>query len=86
MNPWHGAYCARISGSNVAWTAGQGVSSLWTGSTIPANGTTYYGHFRIRSTTLGSIATFDPEWGGAIDTPLRAAAAQLSSDLGAGSA
>ena len=37
-------------------------------------------------TTLGSIATFDPEWGGAIDAPLRAAAAQLSSDLGAGSA
>ena len=30
--------------------------------------------------------TFDPEWGGAIEVPLRAAAAQLSTDLGAGSA
>ena len=44
------------------------------------------GHLVLGITTLGSIATFDPEWGGAIDTPLRAAAAQLSSDLGAGSA
>ena len=37
-------------------------------------------------TTLGSVAPFDPEWGGAIDAPLRAAAAQLSHDLGAGAA
>ena len=44
------------------------------------------GHLVLGITTLGSIATFDPEWDGAIDTPLRAAAAQLSSDLGAGSA
>ena len=44
------------------------------------------GHLELGITTLGSIATFDPEWGGAIDAPLRAAAAQLSSDLGAGSA
>jgi DNA-binding IclR family transcriptional regulator len=43
------------------------------------------GHLELGITTLGSVATFDPAWGGAIDTPLRAAAAQLSSDLGAGS-
>ena len=41
------------------------------------------GHLELGITTLGSIATFDPEWGGAIDAPLRAAAAQLSRDLGA---
>ena len=33
-------------------------------------------------TTLGSIATFDPEYGGAIDAPLREACVQLSQDLG----
>ena len=43
------------------------------------------GHLVLGITTLGSIATFDPAWSGAIDQPLRAAAAQLSSDLGAGS-
>ena len=43
------------------------------------------GHLVLGITTLGSIATFDPQWGGAIDHPLRAAAQQLSSDLGAGS-
>ena len=43
------------------------------------------GHLVLGITTLGSIATFDPEWDGAIDAPLRAAAAQLSGDLGAGS-
>ena len=32
--------------------------------------------------TLGSVATFDAEWDGAIDTPLRATALQLSRDLG----
>ncbi|EJE54657.1 transcriptional regulator [Acidovorax sp. CF316] len=42
------------------------------------------GHLELGITTLGSVATFDPEWGGAIDAPLRAAAAQLSRDLGAG--
>jgi hypothetical protein len=31
---------------------------------------------------LGPAGTFDGEWGGAVDKPLRAAAAQLSSDLG----
>lgn len=40
------------------------------------------GHLALGITTLGSVATFDPSWGGAIDTPLRAAAAQLSRDLG----
>lgn len=44
------------------------------------------GHLVIGLTTLGSVATFDPEWDGAVDTALRAAAAQLSRDLGAGSA
>lgn len=42
------------------------------------------GHLVLGITTLGSVATFDPEWGGAIDAPLRAAAAQLSQDLGYG--
>ena len=36
------------------------------------------GHLELGITTLGSIATFDPEWGGAIDAPLRAAAATAS--------
>lgn len=44
------------------------------------------GHLELGITTLGSIATFDPAWDGAVDAPLRAAAAQLSHDLGAGSA
>jgi DNA-binding IclR family transcriptional regulator len=44
------------------------------------------GHLALGITTLGSIATFDPEWGGAVEAPLRAAAAQLSADLGAGCA
>ena len=42
-------------------------------------------HLAMGITTLGSVATFDPEWDGAIDRPLRAAADQLSADLGAGS-
>ena len=40
------------------------------------------GHLALGITTLGSVATFDAAWGGAIDAPLRAAAAQLSRDLG----
>jgi DNA-binding IclR family transcriptional regulator len=40
------------------------------------------GHMVLGMVTLGSVATFDPAWDGAIDKPLRAAAAQLSSDLG----
>jgi DNA-binding IclR family transcriptional regulator len=39
-------------------------------------------HIVLGLVTLGSVATFDPAWGGAVDAPLRAAAAQLSSDLG----
>ena len=31
------------------------------------------GHLALGITTLGSVATFDPEWGGAIEVPLRAA-------------
>jgi hypothetical protein len=31
---------------------------------------------------LGPAGTFDPEWGGRVEKPLRAAAAQLSRDLG----
>jgi DNA-binding IclR family transcriptional regulator len=31
---------------------------------------------------LGSAATFDAQWGGAVEKPLRATATQLSSDLG----
>lgn len=40
------------------------------------------GHIALGMVALGPIGTFDPEWGGAIDRPLRAAANQLSSDLG----
>ena len=40
------------------------------------------GHMALGIVTLGSIATFDPEWGGAVEQPLRAAALQLSQDLG----
>ncbi len=40
------------------------------------------GHIALGLMTLGSLATFDPEYGGAIDAPLQAAARQLSSDLG----
>ncbi|MDT0139699.1 IclR family transcriptional regulator [Acidovorax sp. PRC11] len=44
------------------------------------------GHLALGITTLGSVATFDPEWGGAIDAPLRAMADKLSADLGYGQA
>ena len=40
------------------------------------------GHMALGIVTLGSIATFDPEWGGAVEQPLRLAAQQLSCDLG----
>lgn len=40
------------------------------------------GHLVMGITTLGSIASFDPAYGGAIDTALRATAQQLSADLG----
>ncbi len=40
------------------------------------------GHLALGITTLGSIATFDPAWGGAVEAPLREAARRLSRDLG----
>lgn len=40
------------------------------------------GHIALGLMTLGSLATFDAEYGGAIDKPLQTAARQLSSDLG----
>jgi len=40
------------------------------------------GHIVLGIVALGPSGTFDPAWGGAVDTPLRAAARQLSSDLG----
>jgi DNA-binding IclR family transcriptional regulator len=40
------------------------------------------GHMALGMVALGPSGTFDAEWGGAVDKPLRAAAAQLSSDLG----
>ncbi|WP_353233842.1 IclR family transcriptional regulator [Diaphorobacter ruginosibacter] len=40
------------------------------------------GHLVMGITTLGSSATLDPAWGGQVDAGLRAAAHQLSSDLG----
>lgn len=40
------------------------------------------GHLALAITTLGPAATFDAAWGGAIEAPLRAAAEQLSRDLG----
>ncbi|MDD2547081.1 MAG: IclR family transcriptional regulator [Burkholderiaceae bacterium] len=40
------------------------------------------GHLVLGITTLGPAGTFDTAWGGAIDAPLQAAAAQLSHDLG----
>jgi len=40
------------------------------------------GHMVLGLVALGPSGTFDPEWDGAVDRPLRAAARQLSSDLG----
>jgi len=40
------------------------------------------GHIALGIVALGPTGTFDPAWGGAVDKPLRAAAQQLSSDLG----
>jgi DNA-binding IclR family transcriptional regulator len=40
------------------------------------------GHIALGMVALGPTGTFDPEWNGAVDRPLRAAASQLSSDLG----
>jgi DNA-binding IclR family transcriptional regulator len=40
------------------------------------------GHIALGIVALGPTGTFDPEWNGAVERPLRAAARQLSSDLG----
>jgi DNA-binding IclR family transcriptional regulator len=40
------------------------------------------GHIALGMLALGPLGSFDPEWDGAIDKPLRAAANQLSSELG----
>lgn len=40
------------------------------------------GHMALGMVTLGPAGSFDPEWGGAVEAPLRRAAVQLSSDLG----
>jgi len=40
------------------------------------------GHIALGMVALGPSGSFDPSWGGSIDRPLRAAANQLSSDLG----
>lgn len=39
-------------------------------------------HIALGIIALGSVATIDPDWNGAVATALRAAAAQLSRDLG----
>lgn len=40
------------------------------------------GHIVLGVVTLGPSGTFDPEWNGAVERPLREMAAQLSRDLG----
>lgn len=40
------------------------------------------GHMALGIVTLGPTGTFDPDWDGAVERPLREAAAQLSADLG----
>jgi len=40
------------------------------------------GHMVLGMVALGSLSTFDADWRGAVATPLKAAARQLSSDLG----
>ncbi|MCM2252355.1 MAG: IclR family transcriptional regulator [Ramlibacter sp.] len=40
------------------------------------------GHIVLGMVALGPLGSFDPEWDGAVDRPLRAAARRLSSDLG----
>ncbi|MDE2605001.1 MAG: IclR family transcriptional regulator [Burkholderiales bacterium] len=40
------------------------------------------GHMALGIVAMGPSGSFDPEWGGAVEGPLRRAAAQLSSDLG----
>lgn len=40
------------------------------------------GHMALGMVTLGPAGSFDAEWGGAVEAPLRRAALQLSQDLG----
>jgi DNA-binding IclR family transcriptional regulator len=40
------------------------------------------GHIELGIVALGPSGSFDPNWGGAVDRPLRAAARRLSGDLG----
>ena len=40
------------------------------------------GHMVLGMVALGSLSTFDADWTGKVATPLKAAARQLSSDLG----
>ena len=40
------------------------------------------GHMVLGMVALGSLSSFDTDWSGKVDTPLKAAARQLSSDLG----
>jgi DNA-binding IclR family transcriptional regulator len=40
------------------------------------------GHMVLGIVALGPNGTFDPDWGGAVDLPLRSAARRLSQDLG----
>jgi DNA-binding IclR family transcriptional regulator len=40
------------------------------------------GHMALGMVALGPAGSFDAQWGGAVEKPLRAAALQLSSDLG----
>ena len=40
------------------------------------------GHMVLGMVALGSLSTFDADWGGKVARPLKAAAQQLSSDLG----
>ena len=40
------------------------------------------GHLVLGMVALGSLATFDPAWDGSVATPLQAAAARLSDELG----
>jgi DNA-binding IclR family transcriptional regulator len=40
------------------------------------------GHLVLGMVALGSLATFDPAWDGGVATPLKAAAARLSGELG----
>ena len=42
------------------------------------------GHIALGIVALGPTGTFDAQWNGAVDKPLRAAAKQLSGDLGFG--